>query len=240
MNSDDLLCDIKPSEWGRARLVACIAKIYCRYYRLENAIAYIDGRNYRLVLAFLKILVHTLDAQSESEFDQVKSKICDLDSAVTLFHQESEASYPKIVQMLSNTCDQEQCERINLVPFESFKDHYFHIARFHEAYVFCQHYFAAEILDAMLIEFNNYLSHLVAMLLGDRDGGLGHLSRGALDGYKEILAENMPKITLNDELLKLYIKIRCLESSTIGKKISDSDRKEIVQNYRTLTKVVAN
>ena len=76
-------------------------------------------------------------------------------------------------------------------------------------------------LEDMLIEFNNAMSHvLMASLNQNKESNAAraktHLYRGTLDGYKQVIVEHGSKISKTHNLRQEYKDIRLKETGFIG------------------------
>jgi hypothetical protein len=140
------------------------------------------------------------------------------------------------------------------------------IIEFFEAYTYISEVLAGNeneyrILQDILVEFNNAMSHFLTAIYtdGKKDGrskeniklniskSNSHLYRGALDAFKEIIKINQMKVRrdkekkalLNNTTLEdFYIQTRILEANNIGKR--ESEKKEILNNYKKLAMLVIN
>jgi len=96
--------------------------------------------------------------------------------------------------------------------------------------------FENQLFKQGMIEFNNALAHLFAGFSTSSTNldlnikkASTHLYRGALDYYKTIIKK---KESFTHEQKEELIKIRTLEIASIGLKISNSDKDDILVHYR--------
>ncbi len=95
-----------------------------------------------------------------------------------------------------------------------------------------------------LIEFNNALAHLFAgfstsetNLKINVDKASTHLYRGALDYYKTIIKK---KESFTHEQKEKLIEIRTIEIASIGLKVSNTDKDNILTQYRDFARELYN
>lgn len=90
-----------------------------------------------------------------------------------------------------------------------------------------------------LYEFNNAIAHLY-IALKDEDScnnvekAMTHLHRGALDNYKNFIQFS----NLTDEQKTMLIELRLSEFESIGKKIDEKKKFDILERYMNLTNLI--
>ena len=90
----------------------------------------------------------------------------------------------------------------------------------------------------MLIEVNNAFSHMLMSFLNGKDDlnidrAISHLYRATIDGYKDLIKENIEFLFLNQSLMNDFFKIRDKEAEKIGKK-SLKGKLDIIHDYNQL------
>lgn len=95
-----------------------------------------------------------------------------------------------------------------------------------------------------LIEFNNALAHLFAGFCASETSfeknvskACTHLHRGSLDYYKTLI-KNKESLTLPQK--RELIRIRGLEMKSIGLEVTNTDKDEILVEYRKLARLLHN
>ncbi len=82
----------------------------------------------------------------------------------------------------------------------------------------------------LLIEINNFFSHILANNEGNIQRSVAHLHRAALDGYKEIIKINSNIMLANSGLKKRFLELRKKEGSMLGIK-NNNDKCELSNIY---------
>lgn len=212
----------------QARLFNQVLEHYGKYFRVENLVAYIEGRDYTMVGAFFYVLEQVLSADTDQELAKAEQKINDLASSVELFMRECKRNFPDLVT-------EQQCTQ----QYSITTGH--DVIRFHAQYMAwlsaanCRwqaHFRNKAQSEVMLIEFNNYLSHLVVAGTPGKYTGLGHIYRAILDLYKEILLTSMSRILASKDRLAKYSQLRNLESEKVG--ATYEEKEEIIKGYKSL------
>jgi len=94
------------------------------------------------------------------------------------------------------------------------------------------------VFEHMLIEVNNAFSHMLMSFLNGKDDlnidrAISHLYRATIDGYKDLIKENIEFLFLNQSLMNDFFKIRDKEAEKIGKK-SLKGKLDIIHDYNQL------
>jgi len=114
------------------------------------------------------------------------------------------------------------------------------LEKYFDSYELLQQYTGQYLLKAMLIEFNNFLSHVVLAMnnvskVKNIESALGHLHRATLDGYKDIIVEENKLNNLSGrEKQRSLFDLRLKEIHKVG--CSSLDRKTIIKKYKKFVK----
>jgi hypothetical protein len=207
-------------------------KAYCKFSFYENQVALIEGRNYILIYAFYESLVY-IKSSSKSASD-IARKLTLLEKGVEQFILCLKNKYDFLKDI--NT----KCEDVfEVLKKEHIIDKFNSISElfdeFVESYMYISKFVDSHLNENMLIEFNNFLSYFLNHIKNDEYSvGLSHLYRGSLDGYKDIILNNkiilLSNISMRDDLVSLRID----EMNNVGKLVSGSYDKAILQRYKTI------
>ena len=204
---------------AREKLLGRFFKEYCKFFYYENQVALFEGRNYKLIYAFYSTL-STLRAK-ESTSKQWMGKLNGLSELVDDFIVCSKSMYP-FLKKDTNCCEFTKDIKFDLIVDLFNKKTSDMFDEFYKAYTVVTIYKNVNIINEMLIEFNNYLSHFVKYIDDQTLAtGTSHLYRGCLDGYKDILLENNILILSDTILRDRFIDLRIQECSTVGTKETD-------------------
>lgn len=212
--------------------------LYKKVSPLENITAYLYGRSYDLIdvfrLYFNEVLsshatehsltnVHQLlepIVEQYVEFFTKKLKECQVNPSLT--HQDKAFGFVKI------------------------QNHIDWMTTSTEAYNLWKQYFSeirsqGDDIDSelALVEFNNYLSHLVNDNKNNpnviaEDCGVSHLYRSSLDLYKDVIYELGDCIKQDNHSLQAFVKLRLNEFDGVGN--SKDKRKGRVEEYKAIVK----
>jgi len=204
---------------------------YCKFFYIENQVALIEGRNFFLIYLFFDVLS---DIENRSvDMDKCKEKVEVLKLSVDTFISCTYTKYPFVVQKFDN-CD--LLEKLTKQDFiKKFNNSTTNI--FQEFYIMYSNlsmYKDREIIEELLIEFNNYLSHFVKYMFDKNlSSGYFHLYRACLDGYKDIILENNIILISDNDAISKFITLRIEETDCIGN--SEEDKLSILQKYREIS-----
>jgi len=221
----------------RYKLYSCLIELYDKFFHIENAVAYIEGRDYDLVKRFMTILNLVFDAQTEDEILSCKEKLSELDHLVDTFIDDINERYPQVMAIVSesNTICRDETP-VGVLLAQDVDKHVDSIIKLNNALKY-----SADKLnfipEVILTEVNNYLSHCAtAWRQGSyhSDTGIGHLYRATLDAYKEVVLEKITQVTSNSDLQNAFVRLRMKETCEIGKGISLKD--SILVDYFSLVK----
>ena len=209
---------------------------YCRFFIVENQVALIEGRNYYLIYAFFDTLSY-IESKNVG-LDKCKEKLEILKELVKEFLNCSLTRYPYIKYAtkehsnIYNSIKQIDFKKV-IEAFNNSVKNMFDL--FYETYSIVSKYKQVEIIEELLIEFNNFLSHFIRHLVNsDLSSGISHLYRGCLDGYKDIILENNILLLSDTEQRDFFINLRIKESENIGK--NEFSKIDIVYAYREISK----
>jgi len=218
----------------REKLLGRFFEDYCKFFYYENQVALFEGRNYHLIYAFYATL-STLRSKDTTSM-QWMEKVNALSELVDNFVVCTTTMYP-FLKKDSNCCKfiKEKDSDLIVSLFNEKSSCMFD--EFYKTYSTVTAYKRAEIIEEMLIEFNNYLSHFVKYIDDQTvSTGQSHLYRGCLDGYKDIILEKNILLLADTKLRDRFINLRIKECSTIG--ISEKDKLDILtgaDGYRQIS-----
>ena len=194
--------------------------IYKKFLECDLESSLIDGRNFTIINMFFKILELLIDKNVSNE-DVLKAIVI-----IEKMIEEEKLKYLNIsLKNLNISTSYSQREINSLV--EYFK-------KFIEAYsLLIEIINEKKKINDILVEFNNALSHILAVLANKQKSSnlqkaKSHLHRGVLDCYKEIIQLNANKIKNNKILYSEYLDIRKYEYSHIG---NSKNTTEIINKY---------
>lgn len=194
--------------------------IYKKFLECDLESSLIDGRNFTIINMFFKILELLIDKNVSNE-DVLKAIVI-----IEKMIEEEKLKYLNIsLKNLNISTSYSQREINSLV--EYFK-------KFIEAYsLLIEIINEKKKINDILVEFNNALSHILAVLANKQKSSnlqkaKSHLHRGVLDCYKEIIQLNAKKIKNNKILYSEYLDIRKYEYSHIG---NSKNTTEIINKY---------
>jgi hypothetical protein len=200
MSKNNLLCDL--------------FKSYCKFLVIENQTALIEGRNYNVIYMFLINMSYIL-VKDGINFDEAEKSIQDTKSVVDDFIEVSQKKYDYI--KIKNCCKYD--DKLSMESFHFKQEEESIFEDFYKVYSIYSHYKKVVIVEELLIEFNNFLSHFAQHITdSNKSTGVSHLYRGCLDGHKDIIKENNKVLISKDypELIKDFIKLRIYETKDIG------------------------
>lgn len=214
----------------RENLLKRVFKDYCRFFYYENQLALFEGRNFEVIYAFYDTL-STLRSKNTTSKDWME-KVNTLTNIVNDFVNCSNSIYPFLLQD-ENCCDLGDISYSNIsTKFNDNVSDYFD--KFYITYSLVMRYKEAFIIEELLIEFNNYMSHFVKYIVDDSiSSGVSHLYRACLDGYKDIILENNIPLLSDTTLRDRFINLRVAECSRIG--INENDKLSILEEYYQIT-----
>ena len=214
----------------RENLLKRVFKDYCRFFYYENQLALFEGRNFEVIYTFYDTL-STLRSQDTTLKDWME-KVNTLTKIVNNFISCSNSIYPFLLQD-ENCCDLGNISYCNIsTQFNDSVSDYFD--RFYITYSLVMRYKEAFIIEELLIEFNNYMSHFVKYIVDDSiSSGVSHLYRACLDGYKDIILENNIALLSDTILRDGFIKLRVDECSKIG--IKEDKKLSILEEYHQIS-----
>lgn len=216
----------------RENLIYRVFKDYCRFFYYENQVALLEGRNYETIYAFYDTL-STLRAK-ESNLNDWMAKVNVLTEIVTSFIGCSKITYPFLLSDDENCCnfDKKDITYEKVVDFFNTTSSYM-FEEYYISYSLVSNYKESEIIEELLIEFNNYMSHFVKYITNqDVSSGISHLYRAYLDGYKDIILENIIILLSDIKMRDEFISLRVKECSKIG--IKEQDKVEILNIYKEI------
>jgi hypothetical protein len=205
---------------------------YSRFFIVENQIALIEGRNYYLIYAFFDTLSYI--ESKNMNLDTCKEKIKVLQESVKIFLSCSLTKYPyvKYIEEYSDISIEQIDFKEVIKIFNNSVGNMFD--NFYKTYSLVSNYKQVEIVEELLIEFNNFLSHFVKHIANqDLSSGISHLYRGCLDGYKDIILENNILLLSNTNERDKFINLRLLECDNIGK--NEFDKMDILYDYQQIS-----
>jgi len=204
---------------------------YCKFFYIENQVALIEGRNFFLIYLFFDVL-----SDIENRFvdmDKCKEKVKILKLSVDTFISCTKMKYPFVVQKFDN------CNLLKKLTNQNFIQKFNNSTNtiFQEFYIMYSNlssYKDREIIEELLIEFNNYLSHFVKYMLDvNLPSGYSHLYRACLDGYKDIILENNIILISDKDAISKFITLRIEETDNIGN--GEEDKLFVLQKYREIS-----
>ena len=213
----------------REKLLKRVFKDYLRFFYYENQVAFFEGRNFEIIYAFYDTL-STLRSR-DTELKDWMEKVNLLSELVDDFITCSNMTYPFILQNKDNSSLEKIQYNEIIEKFNDASSEYFD--RFYIAYTLMQNYKKVDLIEELLIEFNNYMSHFVSYILNDKlSNGISHLYRACLDGYKDIILENNVILLSNIELRNEFINLRIKECSNIG--VNENNKLFILEEYQEI------
>jgi len=106
--------------------------------------------------------------------------------------------------------------------------------QFYITYSRVSEYYESIIVEELLIEFNNFLSHFVSYTINqDLPMGISHLYRGCLDGYKDIILKNNLILLSDTDMRDKFMALRIRECDNIG--IKEEDKFFLLDEYKKIT-----
>ena len=207
---------------------------YCRFFIVENQVALIEGRNYYLIYAFFDTLSYI--ESKNVDLDKCKEKLEILKELVKEFLNCSLTRYPYIKYAKEHSNIYNSIKQIDfkkvIEAFNNSVKNMFDL--FYETYSIVSKYKQVEIIEELLIEFNNFLSHFIRHLINSNlSSGISHLYRGCLDGYKDIILENNILLLSDTEQRDFFINLRIKESENIGK--NEFSKIDILYDYKEIS-----
>jgi len=221
-------------------LLSNFVKNYCEFFFYDNQVALTqEGRDFLIILVFLDTLIDIFEPKIKKEDLQetmsllrqtVSSYIKDKKEHETIIKNESKFNI---------SCNDDIGIRQNEL-IKIFKTTEEHLKEFLEAYSFTFSYYNAPI-ETLLVEFNNYLSHILKAVNGKEiesniSRANAHLHRGTLDAYKNIIKSKFKNISLNTNdknekmLLKELFELRLKEIEGIG--FTEDEKIDITNEYK--------
>lgn len=219
-------------------LVKKFFKIYCKFFKADVYVSLLYGREYKTIYAFMKVYNDSVldtnisGADSHEKLDElsdiVDEYIDNIKTNFSFFDEKEDyfdcecnfdnLGFERLYAFMSNTTD----------IYEAFAKSYNQLSKYEDA----------TMLHGLLIEYNNFLSHVIKYFCNENDSSnldraTAHLYRGAIDGYKEIIDDEKLLILPNGVLFSEFIEIRNDEVNLIGKKTSN-DKIIIIDKYSTL------
>ena len=207
---------------------------YAKFFIVENQVALIEGRNYRLIYAFFDTLSYI--ELKNVRLNKCKEKLKIPKELVEMFLSCSLIRYPYIKYVEENSDIYNSIEQIDVKEiikiFNNSVGNMFDL--FYQTYCIVSNYKQVEIIEELLIEFNNFLSHFIRHLINsDLSSGISHLYRGCLDGYKDIILENNILLLSDTKQRDSFINLRIKESNNIGK--NEFSKIDILYTYREIS-----
>jgi len=211
----------------RENLLFRLFKDYYKFFYIENQIALIEGRNYEIIYIFYDTLSTIRSKDTTSS--QWMEKLNKLTQIVDDFVSCSFAMYP-FLQKSDETFNPNK----NII-IKSFNDNVSDIFdQFYITYSRVSTYKQSMIVEELLIEFNNFLSHFTRYILDqDLSSGVTHLYRGCLDGYKDIVLENTTMLLSDIDMRDKFIDLRVQECDNIG--LKEENKLFILEIYKQIT-----
>lgn len=204
---------------------------YCKFSFYENQVALFEGRNYNVIWSFLHILI--MMKTKDKTFQEVREQLHNLNKLVDVSIEEYKKNYATLCHM-----DNTLCQKINAYKRDDIKKlANAKIEKLFEDF-FIAHRDAMEnkeniLIEEILIEFNNFLSHFNSYLKDNKlPSGRTHLFRGCLDGHKDIILENIDIIKEDTQLSKELMELRISEYKDIGKASSENNHTNTIRKYR--------
>lgn len=206
---------------------------YQKFFQVDIIISLLYGREYEILYSLLISLNDDILLDDKELRDSKKS---------VLFLEENIDIYKNKIIEIFTVIDKKEFE-INNVDFKT-KGFYLFLKtideiwdEFLEAYNKLSIYKNANIHEALLIEFNNSLSHIISYYIQGDEINLKrakeHLYRATLDGYKEIINNESHIVIANKELMNSYLEIRLFEQQNIGNK-NNGNKLDIVDKYKNI------
>lgn len=206
---------------------------YCKFFNKDIEDSLLHGRNFEQILLFLSVLTIIID--EEIALSKKNEVLSELEKSVNAYTKSKSYAYVDCTKIRNIDVDATINE---ILPyFVKFIDSYealYEVIRPNENSV-------AIMLEDMLIEFNNALSHiLMACLNVNKSANIvranTHLYRGTLDGYKEIIIERAEIIKRDSGLRKTYKDIRKREIDVIGD--ATGNKNDIAESYKDFIKSI--
>jgi len=213
---------------NKAKLFGRYFSAYLKFSFYENQLALIEGRNYQLIYAFFDILCE-LKTSSSTTSTSIASSISLLEKGVESFIACSQQKY-----IFLKECDQKIDTKDETI-IDKFNEDFSSIFdEFVIVYTQMIKYKDSLLIEELLIEFNNFLSHFIYFIKdNDCSSGKSHLFRGCLDGYKDIILENTIVLVSNKDLINRFITLRIDENKDIGK-ILNNNYENILNEYKEI------
>lgn len=210
-----------------------LLETYRNYYETENRVAYLEGRAFRQIGKFISILFQLLRSRTSAELNAVEARIDNLKTATDLFARLCGKNYPALFLKKSGIT----AVSYPHVPYAVLHQHAWFLAHMESALFLWRLRFGEELApEIALIEFNNYLSHLVVGEAVSEDTGIGHLNRAALDLCKEVLLADIVKMMSCPDRVEKFVQLRDAETISIG--ATFDDKKQIIKDYLALVRSV--
>lgn len=219
---------------------------YCHFFLKDTRYSLFDGRSFKILQIFMRAYVWILN-------ENVTVAEC-MKLLVSL--QKTNMEYSEsIASLFGELSDGKTCVE-NFILDQNDKDRLVYmvnmtlpyIFRFHEAYDMVAKHTKSIEVEVLLIEFNNFMAHLLQSINSSATSkkenilrGISHLHRATLDGYKEIIGDykevfRNPKA----EPFKTFLDIRASEIKFIGHPENKADKIVILNSYKELCKTLLN
>lgn len=217
---------------------------YCEFFNVENQISLIDGRAYTHIYSFMMLFN---DIMTSPKYDNIQINLANKDAIdeeldkldlMAIEHLRSAISeYTTSILYTHKYLKQEvlnsaiSCDLITEIINESGQYFIDFASSYNKVF---EETGSIYIID-MLIEFNNFLSHILKMLIScDKDDpnkkrGISHLHRGALDGYKYLIHKNAKNPNFITTLKEEFVNLRIKEMNGIGK--IEKSKIKLVEDY---------
>jgi len=217
----------------RGELYVQYLQIYCNFFVKDNLYSLLDGRSYKDILLFLDVLETLFD--DDYSIKELEESIYELSENIELYTNEIKEN----ISTQRIYCSEFSNKSITLPMVSSvFQTMEYRqvLFDFFVAYNFASKIYNSDMLDAPLIEFNNYLSHILRYVLDDEkkenlSRANGHLYRSVLDIYKGYIVSNDRIIIDNDELKNDLVELRIKEMNLIGKNEVAQDKLSTIYLY---------
>lgn len=212
--------------------------LYSHFFENENKVSLLDRRDFKKIYVFKELFKFILD----SNFDQTKvtkltiltRKIVKIDyydylrsnfnnniisqhksDAILAMYNHSEENRDKVINLFNNSIES--------------------LSNFFLSYSMLSKLKNETYLEELLIEFHNYLSHLVQAIVDPNSYKINlqranaHLHRAVLDAFKVIIHQMRSYIKADQDLLNSFYLVRERELNLIG--ILESEKKEDYSKY---------
>jgi len=220
----------------REGLLVALLEAYCSFFTKDNLLSLIDGRSFEDILGFLDALECIHD--EEYPITELNTLIQELTEMVKCYVDSIEEVYGyKDISCLR--LSGERLTKAQVVPFFIEAEFRILLFAFFDAYDFMTKYKQTDKVDAPLVEFNNFMSHMLRHCLehgrgmnGDRASG--HLYRSTVDIYKQFIVDHKNLVYSDNNLMTELMELRKVEMGLVGHSEMAEGKKGIIDSYKVI------